>query len=225
MDFDKICYFAEKLQTQLAGPPKWSKAKQVFEYEEINIKVVVSLKIIRAVQGLKSIEILCNNGLFIDMQALWRCVHDCVAEVFFLIEKYPEQDPSVEKFINYFSSFTIDNDSDLNPVESKKIQAAMSRVINEKNPSGTRDMIRKIYETYSGYIHANYVHIMEMYSGESENNLSFNLSGIPSLNKKKERFSLLEELSKSVVHAMYFIAFKFELEDLRKEIFEYYKSL
>ena len=80
----------ENLRKSSIGEPVWIDYKEVFEYSKHSLEEVVILKLIRAAQGVKSQVILCKEGMFIDMSALFRCVKDCIEEVYFLLEQYPE---------------------------------------------------------------------------------------------------------------------------------------
>ena len=61
--------------------------------------MVAYLKAVRATQSLKSIRLLQENGLIIDLYTVGRCILDCVNEIYFLLEKYPEGSQTVEKFL------------------------------------------------------------------------------------------------------------------------------
>ena len=198
--------------------PVWIQEKNVYEYSNQNLEVVVILKIVRATQGIHAMEVLCQNGLFVDMCAIWRCVNDCVSEVYFLLEKYPEQSGNVEKFITEFFSKTIDNylSTEEEPVPNNKIMNASMRLLSGKEQDeSVRQTISRIYKTNSGYIHASYSHIMEMYGGPHR---SFNLSGIPSWEQKKMRNEIVEAATISVIHSIAFAAQKFDMSDLYEEI-------
>ena len=102
MNIEALNVIVEKLQASTVGKPEWIPDKNVFEYSDQSIEVVVVLKLIRATHGVHSMNLLCQNGLFVDMGTLWRCVNDCVAEIFFLLEKYPQQSGNVQKFVREF---------------------------------------------------------------------------------------------------------------------------
>ncbi len=162
----QIQQWTETLQRKVIGEPQFIEEREVFEYPEVTIEVISVLKLIRAVQSLKSLELLCNNGLFIDMSTIYRCINDCEAEIIFLLEKYPEKSRLVEKFIKNFSQTTIDQNLDIGTeqVLSKKIYNAKARVLSQSgNYHQVGAMIKRIYKTFSGYVHANYSHIMEVY--------------------------------------------------------------
>jgi hypothetical protein len=130
----------------------------------------VVLKIIRAAEGVYAPDLLCRAGLCVDLGAIYRCVGDCCAEVYFLLEDYPRQSSNVTKFLQKFFSETIDDllTSDEEPVPTKKIQNAMVRSLtgNEQDDEIKRSLTN-VYKIFSGYIHAGCSHIMQMYGGQA----------------------------------------------------------
>lgn len=216
----QIQRWTENLQRNVIGEPAWIEQKSVFEYPEVTIEVVSILKLIRAVQSLKSLELLCQNGLFIDMGTIYRCVADCVSEIYFLLENYPNQSDKVKKFINNFSGTTIDNY--LNPatdsVLANKIHNAMARSLTKsENDHKIQETIKRIYKTFSGYVHTNYSHVMEVYGGKKENP-SFNLGGVPSDAQKHSHYQLVEQVEISVQHVVAYMASVFKQAELCAEI-------
>jgi len=216
----QIQQWTEELQRKVIGEPQWIEETNVFEYPEVTIEVVSILKLTRAVQGLKSIELLCSNGLFIDMGTICRCFADCISEIYFLLEKYPEKSNLVEKFIANFSQTTIDQhlDQKTEQVLSKKVHSAMARVLSKSgNYYQVGKFIKRIYKTFSGYVHANYSHIMQVYGG-SGSKLSFNLDGVPSDGQKMLHFQLVEQAIISVQQVIAFMAGTFGQHELCSEI-------
>jgi hypothetical protein len=45
-------------------------------------------------EGVVALNLLCANGLFVDMGVIIRCVYDCEAEICFLLEEYPAASPN-----------------------------------------------------------------------------------------------------------------------------------
>lgn len=221
MNLETLHEITEKLRNKTVGNPVWNQTKTVYEYSNQSVEVVAILKIVRATQGVHAMEVLCQNGLFVDMGAIWRCVNDSVSEVYFLLENYPEQSGNVEKFTKEFFSKTIDNflSTEEEPVPNKKILNASMRLLSGKEQDEfVKQTISRVYKTNSGYIHAGYAHIMEMYGGSSK---SFNLSGITSREQKMMRMEIVEAAKISVVHSIAFAAQRFDMFDLYEEIKQY----
>ena len=204
------------------GNPEWLAPKNTFEYPNQGIEVVVVLKLVRAAQGIHALRLLCNAGLFVDMGAIYRCVGDCMAEVYFLLEKYPEQSSHVQKFLNEFFARTIDGhlSSDENPVQSQKVHSAMIRSLTGlEQDEKTRTNLVTLYKTFSGYVHASYAHIMQMYGGALSSQ-TFNISGIPSQQQKEAHMELVEEAYKSLLWTLAHAADTFGVKDIHREIIE-----
>lgn len=220
MDLDKLFLITEKLRIQAIGEPVWIPEKGVFEYTNQSIEVVAVLKAIRAAQGIKSLYLLCQNGLFIDMGAIYRCVSDCSAEIYFLLEQYPKKSGNVEKFVNAFFETTIDGylNVETEHVLTKKIHSAMVRTLTDlKQDEEIRTRILNIYKTFSGYTHANYSVIMQSYGGVLPN-LSFNLPGVPSVPQREMHMQLVEQAYFSVLYSIGFAAQKFGLTEIIREV-------
>jgi hypothetical protein len=183
MDLNCLKVLTERLRTESIGDPEWVESKRVFEYSTQSVEVVTVLKLVRAAQGVHALDLLCRSGLLIDMGTIYRCVGDCTSEIYFLLENYPEKSNNVKKFLKEFFSRTIDGhlSSEEEPVQTKKIHSAMIRSL----AGGEKDKknLIKVHKTFSGYTHAEYSHIMQMFGGRPKN-WSFNISGMPSQEQK-----------------------------------------
>src|SRR6266498_1819450 len=163
MDLDQVFFFTERLRKEAIGEPKWIEEKRVFEYQDHSAKSAAVLKLVRAAHGVNALNLLCEHGLFIDFGVIMRCVHDCEAEIYFLLEDFPKTSGHVDQFVKAFFERTIDGylSMETHPVESKKIRSAMVRILRNRHDEETRAMLQRLYITFSGYVHANYAHIME----------------------------------------------------------------
>jgi hypothetical protein len=219
VDLELLKTLVERLRIEAIGEPVWVESKGVYEYAEQNIDVVVTLKLIRAAQGIHAMDILGRHGLFVDLGAINRCVEDCVSEVYFLLENYPNQTNNVNKFVKHFFSKTIDGhlSSGEEPVSTNKVHNAMVRSLTgEEQDESTKASLTKAYATFSGYIHAGYSHIMQMYGGHPPR-LSFNISGIPSQRQKDMHGEIVDEAYKSVLYAVAHAAGTFSLTELHRD--------
>ena len=216
----------ERLRIQMIGNPIWTNDKSTFEYEENSIEVACVLKLIRSVQILYSMELLCGKGFFVDIGVLYRCLLDSVSEIYFMLEKYPQNTSNVDQFLKEFFSRTIDNHniSKENSVETKKIHSAMIRVLTKIQDSESLNRLKRIYKPFSGYVHASYSHIMQMYGGKKES-MSFNISGISSNVERLKNYALCNEAFKSVFYVFVFVAKTFNQTEIEKEAYEYSMDL
>jgi hypothetical protein len=205
MRIDQLCDLIERLRKETIGEPVRIPEKQVYEYQYHSAIVVAVLKLIRAAHGINAMNVLCRSGLFIDFGAIIRCVNDCVAEIHFLLEEFPNTSANVDRFVQSFFENTIDGylSSETPPVPSNKIRSATVRLLRGRHDNEMRQMMESIHKTFCGYVHANYAHIMEVYNGRSQD---FNLAGVPSAQQRQMRMAHVHESTISVLHAAAFIA-------------------
>ena len=207
----------ERLRKEAIGEPKWIEEKHAYEYETQSAKVVAVLKLIRAAQGVNALNLLCRLGFFVDFGVIIRCVDDCVDEVYFLLEDFPSASPNVHQLVKGFFETTIDGYllSETAPVLKKKIIAARVRILKGGPDDNAHKMFHRIHKTFSGYVHANYSHIMETYNGFT---LNFNLGGVPSASERSKRLEFVTLKTNSILFTANFIAEKLGFDHLRREI-------
>jgi hypothetical protein len=208
---------AERLRKEAIGEPQWIEEKGVFEYSDHSAKVVTVLKMMRAAQGVHALNLLCHSGFLIDFGVIMRCVHDCEAEIYFLLEEFPKTSGNVDQFVKSFFESTIDGylSMETHPVPTQKIRNAMVRVLKGRHEEETSTRLNNVFKTFSGYVHANYSHIMETYNGGA---LDFNLAGVPSVQQRQMRMELVELAANSVLHAAAYIAHTVGLKKVHSEI-------
>lgn len=217
VNLDQLAVFAERLRKEAIGEPQWMEEKRVFEYIDHSAKVVAVLKMIRAVQGVHALDLLCRTGLFIDFGVIMRCVNDCEAEIYFLLEEFPKTSGNVDQFVKSFFESTIDGylSMETHSVPTQKIRNAMVRVLTGRHDEETSTRINDVFKTFSGYVHANYSHIMETYNGGARD---FNLAGVPSVQQRGMRMEAVELATNSVLQAAAHIARTVGLNNLYSEI-------
>jgi hypothetical protein len=206
----------ERLRKEAIGEPRWIEEKQAFEYEIQSAKVVAVLKLVRAAQGVNTLNLLCRLGFFVDFGVIIRCVDDCVDEAYFLMENFPDVSSNVKQLIKAFFESTIDGYllSETPPVPKKKIIAARVRILMGGPDDTTQKTSHNVYKTFSGYVHADYSHIMETYNGFT---LDFNLGGVPSARERAKRLEFITLKYSDVLFATHFIASKLNLDQLQRE--------
>jgi len=220
VDLGQLYRFVDRLRKETIGKPRWIAEKHVFEYQENSVEVVAVLKLCRAAHGVSAMSLLCEAGLFIDMGAIARCVSDCADEIYFLLENYPHASPNVDKFVKAFFEHTIDKDllaEGTSPVPTKKIRSAVVRIVKGHHDQVLHDLTEKIYRAFSGYIHANYAHIMEVYNGATD---EFNLRGVPSTSQRKMKRAQVKIATDTALNAAAFVARTLGRDSLFREIVE-----
>jgi hypothetical protein len=219
MNLDRLTALIEQLRREAIGEPAWIPEKEVFEYQEHSARVVAVLKLVRAMHGVSALELLCANGLFIDAGAIMRCINDCVSEVYFLLEEFPNTSDKVHQFIAAFFASTIDGylSDDTPPIPTKKARSAVVRVLKGGHDDATRKLLERIFVTFSGYVHASYAHIMEVYNGATSD---FNLRGVPSEAQRRMKMQYIGVSAISVLHASAFVAKTLSLTALERELMQ-----
>ncbi len=216
-DLEKVI---ESLRKEAIGEPAWIFSKQVFEYGEHSPRVVAVLKLVRAAHGISALSTLCQHGLFIDFGAIMRGVRESLTEIYFLLEEFPKSSGNVDQFVKAFFENHIEGylQTETPPVPAKKIRSAMTRVL-KAGGGGAEDQMRTalqdVYQAFSGYVHANYAHVMEVYGGGIR---SFNVRGVPSREEIRKRWDHVELAFVDVLHAAAFIALRLGLADQFREI-------
>jgi len=210
------------------GAPVFISDKQVFEYSTVSVEVVAYLKAVRAVQSLKSIRLLIENGLIIDFFTIGRCILDCVTEIDFLLEKYHEVSQTGEKFLQNFRKATIDDllEEGTDVVPSKKIRNASVRVRAEEGFTSFDEAKGKLdrpYKIFSGYVHSQYAHIMEIYGGYPSDR-AFKVEGLTSERRKADYFAWIGELDELVIHSLAYMAKQFSYEPVLWEIIQHFEN-
>jgi hypothetical protein len=217
MNLVQLSILVERLRKEAIGEPKWINEKRVYEYQDNSAKVVAVLKVVRAAQGVHTLDLLCRSGMFIDFGVIIRCVFDCEAEVYFLLENFPNTSGKVDKFVKAFFASNIDGylSSETHVVSTEKIRNAMVRILKGTHDEEMQKTMDRIYKTFCGYVHANYAHIMEIYNGPT---VSFNIAGVPSETQRQMRMEHTDLAAARVLHAAAFVAHALGLKDLHHDI-------
>ena len=199
--------------------PVWNG--QNFLYKKVTLKHVAYLKAVRAVSSLHGLRVLYEHGLLIDGGTIVRCINEALSEIYFVLENYPTISIKVEKFIEHFlATQTSTDEKEAHPITSRKIHSAEARVFEEQlNFSDFMRRVRNVYETFSGYVHGQYLHIMEIYGGRPDN-LKFGTSGVLSIEKRQFYTQLIDTTITSTEFAIAFIAFKLGMNALFLEILQ-----
>jgi len=144
-----------------------------FVYESPTVEHVCLLKAVRVVSGANALLVLLEAGYVTEMGVLIRTVGDCINDIYFLLEHFPETTPEVERYVaNFFGDgiaeevdILEDGNRKIPRTKVRKIHASRARLLSEyTNLDVDRDMVYRIYSAYSGYVHAGFQSIMELYS-------------------------------------------------------------
>jgi hypothetical protein len=219
MRLEQLLPLVERLRVEAIGVPDFVPETHAYVYKEQSAKVVALLKLIRAAQGLTAMKVLCQSGMFIDFGVTIRCVDDCVSEVYFLLEAFPNISSNVDKFVKGFfeSAMTIDGHLPQRTpaVETAKIRSARVRYLKGNHDEATHQLLTRLYKTFSGYVHANSAQIMETFGGPARN---LNLAGIPSIEERQWRMEYVDLETDAVLRAASFAAHTLGLTALHRDI-------
>ena len=99
-----------------------------FAYKSPTLKHICFLKAIRIISGLNALVVLLEAGYLTEMGVLLRTIGECVNDIYFLLEKFPDKTPEVEKYISIF----LNKDADELQIvedEAKRIRRTKARTI------------------------------------------------------------------------------------------------
>jgi len=195
-----------------------------FVYKSPTVKHVCLLKGVGIVSGLNALLVLFQAGYVTEMGVLIRTIGDCINDIYFLLEHFPDMTPEVEKYISNFFSEDIgdlaivqDQEKKTHRTKARKIYASRARLLSEHiNFSVGREMVYKIYSVYSGYVHAAYPNIMEMYGGRPPR--KFHLRGMKGTSRIKDWEEILIAFVRSATLVFGYMAEKYDKTDLVQEI-------
>lgn len=195
-------------------------------YKTPTLRHICFLKGIRIISGLNALLVLYRAGYVTEMGILLRTINECINDIYFLLENYPHKTPEVEKYI---ATFLNENVDELKIVEdeSKRIKRTKARTIiasrvrflsEHMNLHIDREIVYKNYNIYSGYVHACYPNIMELYGNGL--NGKFHMSGIKDSRKMKEWEKVLVDFARSTILVFGYMAEKYHKKDLTHRIRE-----
>lgn len=195
-----------------------------FAYKSPTIKHVCFLKAVRIVSGLNALLVLLQAGYVTEMGVLIRTIGDCINDIYFLLEHFPDKTPEVEKYTSDFFNEDIDEagiaqnqEKKIHRTKARKIYASRARLLSEHiNFSVRRDMVYKIYSAYSGYVHAGYQNIMELCGDRPP--YKFHLRGMKGTSRIRDWEKILAALIRSAILVFGYMAEKYEKSELIQQI-------
>jgi hypothetical protein len=100
-----------------------------------------------------ALDLLCRHGLFIYLGLIFRCVHNCEAEIYFLLKKFPHTSSQVDQFVKSFLESTIYGylSMETHSVRTKKIRNAMVRILENRQDEETHTTIYRIPISIVGF--------------------------------------------------------------------------
>jgi hypothetical protein len=164
--------------------PKFDDTSRRFLYEEPNPVIFIVLKMARIVTAFYAALELTKQGLFEDAGAICRITIECRHDIDFVMEGLTE-DPfraNKQEVLDDFFNKEIQTPEEMMrtmkkppTIPRKKIYPAVGRILSPGDPDRVQRISKVLEEMVSGYVHASYPHIMEMYEGTGEH---FSMSGV-----------------------------------------------
>lgn len=192
-----------------------------FRYQRPTESVACYLKGIKAISTLNACVLLLRAGHTQEVGALCRMVDDFCNEILFLIAPQAGDTFSVDqtRYLDNFFQEEFEQPGDplrspqkRDTVPMKKIFATFGKLAaGEVNPSDAQELLRTVHQAFSGYIHAAYPHIMEMYGG---NPPRFHVSGMLGTPRIPEWQSQLVGYVQRLIMVSVFVARKLGVPDL-----------
>ena len=222
----------------IVGKPKLINRSgfEQFRYPNEDINTLSLIKSARILSSLNAIMVLIEYGYIVEVGVLIRTIKECIADISFIFEDFPEKWPSVEQK-KYMDDFFSEEFSDpLNPVytarkrdrvSSKKIHAAFARnaynlskkiknarlrelVLKIANPSDHQRATFTILNLFSGYVHYAYPQSIEIVGGSPPR---FHLEGLAGTPKIDEWMGYIISEIYSVYNYFMFLCLKFGFND------------
>jgi hypothetical protein len=174
-----VCAFNEKIHQ-----PIFDSTSRRFLYEEPNPLIFLVLKMARIVTALYATLDLTKHGLFEDAGAICRIIIECRHDIDFVMEGLIEVSLPADKqeLVDNFFNNEIRTAEEmmgtmkkLPTIPRRKIYPAVGRLLSPGDPDRVQRISKVLEETFSGYVHASYPHIMEMYEGTKK---EFRMSGV-----------------------------------------------
>lgn len=145
-----------------------------YRYHTLTPSHFCLLRAVRVVSALESCILLWNSGHVQEVGVIGRTIIDFLHDIVFILEEQPSGglSPIQEKLLNEWAkeplinpAIPFEGTTIRTEVSRQKINAGVARVINVINPHDQQKMLEILEKTYSGYVHANYAQVMEMYGG------------------------------------------------------------
>lgn len=151
-------------------------SKLKWRYENPQRENACILKSVAVISGLNSINHLLSGGCYQEIQIVLRTIHESLDDIHFLLIGYNEKELSEiqkrylkeyfkEEFIN--SDIPYQGTTEKEFIPRKKILAEIGRDLgNYSNPTDVIKLNNINADINSGYIHAAYSQMMDLYGGE-----------------------------------------------------------
>lgn len=192
----------------------------------LNFQVLMA---VRVVSGINASLCLIEGGYTQETGVIIRTIEEFISKIIFVYEMHAKGVATIEqrKLINEFFNCDVRSLRDIFDgfdfwVKMDKVFASYARTLSEgtedKDTSSLQKGLRVIYDTYSGYVHGFYPHIMEMYEGGTA--ARFRTSGMPDTPRVDEMIRAVASSVHRALNTFVLIADGISRIDLRGELID-----
>lgn len=183
------------------------------------------LMVAKLLSTLNAILYLLEKEYAQEVGVLVRVAEECLAKILFIEEAHLKKELNSEqkKLIDEYFKFDIRSCDDiLNGnkwwVDMKRVFASNARYLSDGTPNkdvcGIQKNVKAIYDTYSGYVHGFYPHVMELYDMEKR---AFEVNGCGAI-RQREMLSPVSSLVLRTFNVLAQIAPNFNCMPIRDEL-------
>jgi hypothetical protein len=141
-----------------------------------NVRLALYLKCIHMISGLNACLVLLKTGHVHEIYSLCRNIDEAGEDVFFLaVPRGKGGGPSDDqtRFVKEFfqeefqeGKPLLEANTNRDRVSRQRIRVALAQTVGvDKNPSDAIAVHRSLSQTYSGFVHGAYSHLMDLYGG------------------------------------------------------------
>ena len=222
----------KRLERQVP-PPRQVQFRDgfVFRFVEQTLEQALLLKLARLVTGLRAVDVLLQAGLLQEMAATCRMLDEIGEDVAFLVAPLTNDEITKlhERYLEGFwaeefqeTDNTLARHQKPDTPRRNKIQAYIQRVFNPDGDSSLMsDVSQAVSSTYSGYIHASAVQVLDLYGGDPPH---FHIEGMQGTPRMEDHvYDAWNYFYRGIVTGI-FVARAFGDQPLSKTLGEYHDT-
>jgi len=147
-----------------------------FRHKEPDERAFAVFRCVRIASGVRACLVLLRHGFIQEAGVLIRTIIEFLHDIDFAVDGLVHKE-HLEGVKKRMAAFFKDDYRTVNElmketskaptIPRKKIYAAIARLFGGSNPFRYRQISKVLEDAYSGYIHGNYRHVMELYEGHS----------------------------------------------------------
>ena len=158
------------------GRPEFVKEPGLerFRFRQPSPRLFQVLKCVRVVSGFRACQCLLEKGYVQEIGVLLRTILEFLNDIDFIEEgiRQGQLTSTQQEMLDLFFEHDLQNSDELMKDHSKrptiarkKVYPAIAKSLNPGNPDRMQRILKTLEDSYSGYVHGSYPHIMELYEG------------------------------------------------------------